>query len=145
MSKSRSLAGSRIGYAFGSAALISALWDVRNSFNSYTMDSVTQAVGVASLSDAAYFDETRKKIIGTRDRFSAEMKALGFAFPDSKANFIFATHPKLSAADLFEELKEAGIYVRYFRGGRTKDYLRITIGTDEEMDRLLAYLKDRLS
>lgn len=141
MSKSRSLAGSRIGFAFGSPALIKYLWDVRNSFNSYTMDSVTQAVGAAALSDRSYFEDTCSRIIKTREHFSAEMKALGFAFPESSANFIFASHPDVNAAKLFSDLKEAGIFVRYFPGPRTGNSLRITIGTAEEMDSLLDFLK----
>ncbi len=144
MSKSRSLAGSRIGFAFGNPELIRYLWDVRNSFNSYTMDSVTQAVGAASLSDRAYFESTCTKIMKTRERFSAEMRALGFTFPDSAANFIFASHPDVDAAQLFSDLKEAGIFVRYFPGGRTGNSLRITIGTDEEMERLISFLKEYL-
>ncbi len=144
MSKSRSLAGSRIGFAFGNPELIRYLWDVRNSFNSYTMDSVTQAVGAAALADSAYFNDTCAKIIKTRTRFASEMKELGFTFPESSANFIFASHPDVDAAQLFADLKAAGIFVRYFPKGRTRDSLRITIGTDEEMDRLLAFLKDYL-
>ena len=144
MSKSRSLAGSRIGFAFGNPDLIKYLWDVRNSFNSYTMDSVTQAVGAASLRDRAYFEDTCSRIMKTRERFSAEMKALGFTFPESAANFIFASHPEIDAAKLFSDLKEAGIFVRYFPGPRTGQSLRITIGTDEEMDRLIAFLKEYL-
>ena len=144
-SKSMSLAGSRIGAALGSKELIKYLWDVRNSFNSYTMDSITQEIGVAALSDRDYFDETRKKIIETRERFSKELSALGFVFPESSSNFVFAKHPAIDAAVLFEDLKKEGIYVRHFKGERVKDHLRITIGLDREMERLLDFLKAYVS
>jgi histidinol-phosphate aminotransferase len=144
-SKSMSLAGSRIGAALGSKELIKYLWDVRNSFNSYTMDSITQEIGVAALSDRDYFDETRKKIIETRERFSKELSALGFVLPESSSNFVFAKHPAIDAAVLFEDLKKEGIYVRHFKGERVKDHLRITIGLDREMERLLDFLKAYVS
>ena len=145
-SKSMSLAGSRIGVAIGSKELISYLWDVRNSFNSYTMDQVTQEIGIAALSDRAYFEDTVKKIISTRESFSRELSELGFIFPKSSSNFVFARHPKIEGAALFEDLKKEGIYVRHFKGDRVKDCLRITIGLDSEMKRLIdllkAYIKD---
>ncbi len=140
-SKSRSLAGMRIGAAFGQSGLIRYLNDVKYSFNSYTMDLTAQKLGAASLEDEGYFRETIQKIVNTRERVKAELKALGFRFGDSKANFIFATHPKLSAPELFEALKQENIYVRYFAKPRIRDYLRITIGTDGEMDVLVDFLK----
>lgn len=141
-SKSRSMAGMRIGYAFGSEKLIGYLNDVKYSFNSYTMNRLTLALGKASIEDDAYFKETTKKIIQTRERTKKELRELGFTFEDSKSNFIFAAHPKLPAKQLFEDLKKANIYVRYFsRPERISNYLRITIGTDEEMKKLVDFLK----
>ena len=144
-SKSRSLAGMRIGYAMAQPKLISYLNDVKYSFNSYTMDQTTLALGAAALSDPAYFDETRNKIIETRERVKKEFSALGFRFGDSMSNFLFVTHPKVKAEQLFQALREKDIYVRHFKKpDRIDDYLRITIGTDEEMDVLLAFLRDYL-
>ena len=144
-SKSRSMAGMRIGYALGSADLIRALSDVKYSFNSYTMNATAIALGTAAIQDRAYFEETRAKIITTRERTKQRMRELGFTFGDSKANFLFVTHPSLDAEKLFQALKEAGIYVRYFKKPRIDQYLRITIGTDAEMDALLAFLEDLIS
>ncbi|MCR4998314.1 MAG: histidinol-phosphate transaminase [Lachnospiraceae bacterium] len=141
-SKSRSLAGSRIGFAMGSKKLIGYLQDVKYSFNSYTMDSVTSAIGCAALSDPKYFLETCEKIVETREWTKKELHALGFSFPDSRTNFIFAKHECWDAARLFEDLKEAGIYVRYFNKPRIDQYLRISIGTMEEMQQLVAFLQD---
>lgn len=141
-SKSRSLAGSRIGFAMGSAKLIRYLNDVKYSFNSYTMDRITMAVGCAALSDHKYFLETCEKIIETREWTKQELSALGFTFPDSRANFIFAKHNTWKASRLFEDLKEAGIFVRYFAKPRIDEYLRITIGTPEEMQALVDFLKN---
>ncbi len=141
-SKSRSLAGMRIGYAFGSRELIGYLNDVKYSFNSYTMSHLALALGTAAVEDETYFQETLHKIIATRERAKKEFAALGFGFGDSQANFLFVTHPKWQARELFEALKEAHIYVRYFRKPRIDNYLRITIGTDDEMDVLLDFLRD---
>ncbi len=143
-SKSRSLAGLRIGYAFGSRKLIKYLNDVKYSFNSYTMNLPAIAAGTAGVQDEAYFQETRRKIIGTREKTKQVLRDMGFIFKDSQANFLFATHPKLDAGMLFEELKAAGIYVRYFNRPRIDQYLRITIGTDAEMEALTAFLERRL-
>lgn len=140
-SKSRSLAGMRIGYAFGQPELIKYLNDVKYSFNSYTMDMTALSLGIEAVKDEAYFQETLQKIIHTRERVKKELRDLGFAFADSKSNFIFATHPKLAAKELFEALKEEKIYVRYFEKPRIDSFLRITIGTDEQMDKLLEFLK----
>ena len=140
-SKSRSLAGMRIGYAFGNPELIKYLNDVKYSFNSYTMNAPSIAWGTASIRDDGYFKETVGKIINTRERVKKELAGLGFTFPDSMSNFIFASHETIPAAELFQALKQEGIYVRYFNKPRIDNYLRITVGTDEEMDRLLTFLK----
>ena len=132
-SKSRSLAGMRIGFAMGSPALIAALNDVRNSFNSYTMSRAAQEIGTASVLDETYFQETAAKVIRTREQAKKDLAELGFVFPDSSSNFIFASHPRVPAKVLFQELKQRHIYVRYFDKPRINAYLRITIGTDEQM------------
>lgn len=145
-SKSRSMAGSRIGYAISNPVLIKYLNDVKYSFNSYTMDSVTIELGCKAIEDKEYFEMTRNKIIETREWTKKELKALGFEFGDSMSNFIFATHPKVEAKQLFEDLKKADIYVRYFKSPeRISNYLRISIGTQEEMETFVAFLKEYLS
>ena len=143
-SKSRSLAGMRIGYAFGSETLISTLEAVKNSYNSYTMDSLALAVGEASIRDEAYFRETCRKVAATRDRAADELRALGFEVTPSLANFLFATHPKKAASEIFSALREKGIFIRYFKLPRIDNHLRITVGTDEQMDALIAALKQIL-
>ncbi|MCD8220676.1 MAG: histidinol-phosphate transaminase [Clostridiales bacterium] len=143
-SKSRSMAGMRIGFAIGSPRLIRALNDVKYSYNSYTMNLPSIRAGVAAVKDEAYFKETTAKIIATRERAKGKLRELGFSFPDSKANFIFAAHESVPGAQLFEDLKKARIYVRHFSGPRLDDYLRITVGSDEEMDALFAFLEDYL-
>ena len=141
-SKSRSMAGARIGYAFGCERLIKYLNDVKYSFNSYTMDQLTLVTGAAALSDESYFQETLKKIIATRERAKGELRELGFTIPDSKSNFLFISHPKVAARELFAMLREKNIYVRYFDKPRIDNMLRVTVGTDAEMDRLIACLKE---
>ena len=141
-SKSRSMAGARIGYAFGCERLIKYLNDVKYSFNSYTMDQLTLVTGAAALSDESYFQETLKKIIATRERAKGELRELGFTIPDSKSNFLFISHPKVAARELFAMLREKNIYVRYFDKPRIDNMLRVTVGTDDEMDRLIACLKE---
>ena len=116
--------------------------DVKFSYNSYTMNEPSILMGAAVLEDEAYFQETRKKIIDTREWFKEEMKKLGFTFPDSKANFIFASHERIAAKELFQAAKEQKIYVRYFDQPRINNYLRITIGTREEMETLLLFFKE---
>lgn len=144
-SKSRSLAGMRIGYAMAQPKLISYLNDVKYSFNSYTMDQTTLTLGAAVLSDPAYFEETRRRIMATRERAKKEFAALGFSFGDSMSNFLFVTHPGAKAEDIFMALREKDIYVRYFKKPeRINNYLRITVGTDEEMDALFAFLREYL-
>lgn len=144
-SKSRSMAGLRIGYAIGNQELIKALNDVKYSFNSYTMNRPSILLGTASLKDESYFRETTEKIMETRSWFESEMQKLGFSFPDSKANFIFASHKEVPAKEIFEAAKEHKIYVRYFAKPRIDNYLRITIGTREEMQKLLDFLTDYLN
>lgn len=139
-SKSRAMAGMRIGFAFGSRKLIKYLNDAKFSFNSYTMNRPSLVLGAAALRDRAYFEATVQKIINTRERTKEELKKLGFTFPDSKANFIFASHPQIPAKDIFEALKAQDIYVRYWNKERINNSLRISIGTDEEMDKLIAFL-----
>ena len=140
-SKSRGMAGMRIGYAMGNPVLIKYLNDVKYSFNSYTMDQTTLALGAAAIADRAYFEETVHKVVETREWTKKELTKLGFVFGDSKANFIFASHPEIPAADLFAALREANIIVRYFNKPRIANYLRITIGTQEDMEKLIEFLK----
>ena len=140
-SKSRSMAGMRIGYAMGSQELIRALNDVKYSFNSYTMNQPSIVMGKASLEDEEAFQMTRTKIVETREWFKEEMKKLGFHFPDSKANFLFVTHETMAAKDIFEAAKKENIYVRYFNKPGIDRYLRITIGTRQEMETFLSFLK----
>lgn len=144
-SKSRSMAGMRIGFAIGNSRLIKALNDVKYAYNSYTMSRLALQTGVASLKDVAYFEETCNKIITTRERVKKKMKDLGFSFPDSKTNFLFATHETVPAKELFLALREQNIFVRYFEKPRIDNYLRITIGTDEEMDCFLNFLESYLA
>lgn len=143
-SKSRSMAGMRIGFACGNEKLIRFLNDVKYSFNSYTMDRTAIAAGVAAVEDKAYFDETCNKIIETREWTKKELKALGFSFQDSMSNFIFATHKTCPAKELFEALRGQHIYVRYFQEDRIDNFLRITVGTKEEMQKFIDFLKDYL-
>lgn len=139
-SKARSMAGMRIGYAISNPTLIKYLNDAKYSFNSYTMNQAALACGVEAVKDKAYFEEHVAKIVETREWTKKELSKLGFVFPDSQSNFIFAKHPQYSAKNLFEALKKADIYVRFFSGERTRDYLRITIGTREEMQTLFSFL-----
>ncbi len=132
-SKSRSMAGMRIGYAMGNADLIQALNNVKESVNSYTINTESILLGRASLEDEEYFQENLRKIMATRDRTKEALKKLGFEVKDSSTNFLFAAHERVSAKDIFEALKERGIYVRYFDKPRIGNYLRITVGTDEQM------------
>lgn len=140
-SKSRSMAGMRIGFAMGNEKLISYLNDVKYSFNSYTMSRPAIAAGTAALSDPGYFTQTCGKIIATRERAKETLSELGFIFPDSKANFLFVTHAEWNAEALFEALKRERIFVRYFKKPRIDHYLRITVGTDGQMDALFEFLQ----
>lgn len=144
-SKSRSMAGVRIGYAIGHPDLIRALEDVKYSYNSYTMNLPSQILGVEAVNDKKYFEETLKKIIKTREETKEWMRNLGFSFPDSQTNFLFVTHKRVHAEELFAALKQKQIYVRYFKQPRLSNYLRISIGTDWEMKRLKEFLEQYLS
>lgn len=143
-SKARSMAGMRIGYAISNPTLIKYLNDAKYSFNSYTMNQTSLVCGVEAVKDRAYFEEQVQKIVDTREWAKEELRKLGFEFPDSKSNFLFVTHPKVSAKELFEALKKENIYVRFLGGERIKDYLRISIGTRSEMESLISFLKKYL-
>ena len=140
-SKSRSMAGMRIGFAIGSRTLIDAMYAVRNSYNSYTMNLPSILCGVEAVKDRAYFDKTRNAIIETREKVAKQLEKLGFSILPSKTNFLFATHKTVSAERLFEMLREKHIYVRYFKKPRIQNYLRITIGTPAQMERLIEELE----
>lgn len=141
-SKSRSLAGLRIGFAIGSKALIDVMEAVKNSYNSYTVDSLSIEMGAASIDDDEYFKSTCKKVIKTRERVTIELEKLGFDILDSQTNFIFATHNKHNMKSLFEYLKTQKVFIRYFSLPRIENYVRITIGTNEEMDIFLEKTKE---
>lgn len=140
-SKSRSMAGMRIGFCIGHPALIRCLNEVKFSFNSYTMNQAALVCGVEAVKADGYFREAVRKIVDTREWAKKELARLGFSFTDSRTNFLFARHPQKDAGELFEMLKGEQIYVRYFGGGRTSQYLRITVGTREEMEALFAALE----
>lgn len=141
-SKSRSLAGLRIGFAIGSKALIDVMESVKNSYNSYTVDSLSIEMGAASIEDDEYFKSTCKKVIKTRERVTLELEKLGFDVLDSQTNFIFVTHNKHNMKSLFEYLKTQKVFIRYFSLPRIENYVRITIGTNEEMDIFLEKTKE---
>lgn len=144
-SKSRSMAGMRIGYGVGSPRLIRALNDVKYSYNSYTMNMPSLVLGKESVADEAYFADKVQKIIDTRERAKVRLGELGFSFPDSMANFLFVTHKQVPAEEIFEALRKEQIYVRYFKQPRLDNYLRISIGTDQEMERLYEFLEGYLA
>lgn len=141
-SKSRSMAGMRIGFAIGNEKLIGYLKNVKFSFNSYTMNRTSQVLGIEAVRDDDYFMACNTKIIATREWMKDELVKLRFTFPDSKANFIFAAHESIPGRVLFEELRTRGIYVRHWEKPRIADYLRITVGTKEQMEKLLATLQE---
>ncbi len=143
-SKSRSMAGMRIGFAIGSEKMIKYLNDVKFSINSYTMNPLTQLCGAEAVKDAEYFYETTAKIAETREDAKKRLTALGFTFPDAMSNFIFATHLEYDAAEIFAALKECKIFVRHWNKPRISQYLRITIGTPEEMDAFFTALEEIL-
>lgn len=140
LSKSRALAGIRVGFALGHNDLIEGLNRIKNSINSYTIDRVALAGAKAAIEDKKYFEEITNKIINTREKLIKDLKELGFNVIDSKANFVFARHKELGGQYLYELLKNNGILVRYFKKERIDDFLRITIGTDEEMKDLIKKL-----
>ncbi len=141
-SKSRALAGMRVGYAMAGKELVDALEAVKNSFNSYTLNSLSQAAAAAAANDIDYWQDCCNKIKATRQRLIKELDALGFDTLPSSANFIFTANKNIDAKSLFEYLREKGIVVRYFNKPRINDRLRITIGTDEEVNRLLDEIKN---
>lgn len=140
-SKSRSLAGLRLGYAIGSPELIDGLQRVKDSFNSFPVDSLASLVGIEALKDTAHFDACREKVITTRERTRQRLENLGFEVLPSKANFVLAQHTELAGAQLFAGLRERGILVRHFNTDELNNFLRITIGTDDEMDSLIEALE----
>lgn len=133
LSKSRALAGMRIGFAFGNESLIEGLTRVKNSFNSYTIDRLAQIAAIKSLDDQGYFLSIKEKVIKTRQSTAEKLKKLGFVVLPSKSNFLFITHPDNFAADIFKWLKKEGILVRYFKEKGIDNYLRVSIGTKNEM------------
>lgn len=143
-SKSRQLAGARLGYAMGSPGLIADLNRIKFSFNPYNVNRLTSLAGTRAMQDTEWFDKCRKKIIATRTRVTAELRSLGFTLPDSKANFVFARCDAVSGADYYKRLKEKGILVRHFDLERINDYVRITIGSDKQMNMLLKRTKEIL-
>lgn len=144
-SKSRSMAGMRIGFAIGHPDLIRALNDVKYSYNSYTMNLPSLVCGMEAVKDEVYFREQLMRVTATRERAKVRLKELGFTFPDSMSNFVFASHKRVPAEELFEMLRQEQIYVRYFKQPRLDNYLRISIGTDEEMEALYQTLERYLA
>ena len=145
LSKSRSLAGLRVGYALGQPNLTAALRCVRDSINSYTVDQLAQAGGAAAMRDRAYFEATAAKVQATRERTAARLRELGFTVYPSAANFIFISHPDRAARALLAGLREKGVLVRWFDRPRIDNYLRVSIGTDEEMDAFCAAVQELLT
>lgn len=143
-SKSRSMAGMRIGYAMGNEKLIKYMNDVKFSINSYTMNHITQICGAEAVKDKAYFEKHVNKIIDSREYTKKKLTELGFTFPDSMSNFIFAKHESADANEIFAKLKEKKIFVRHWNKPRISDYLRISIGTPEEMEKLISALSEIL-
>lgn len=141
-SKSRSMAGMRIGFAIGNKKLIKYLSDVKFSVNSYTMNPLSVIGGAAAVEDEEYFQKTTQEIINTREYSKKRLTELGFTFPDSMSNFIFASHKKVPAKEIFTKLKEQGIYVRYWDKPRINNHLRISIGTKENMDKVFEKLAE---
>lgn len=144
-SKSRSLAGMRIGFAIGSKKLIAVMEAVKNSYNSYTVNSVAMAAGTAAIKDKEYFNKTVSKVIATRNRVTNDLKQLGFTVLDSQTNFLFATNENINIKEYFEWLKSQNVFIRWFNQPKISNYVRITIGTDEEMDIFLNKTKEYLN
>ena len=137
LSKSHGLAGLRVACALGQPHLIGGLERIKDSFNSYPLDTIAQVMASAALLDTAYLEQTSAKIIATRDRTAAKLRDLGFTVLPSKANFVFASHIRAKAADIKAHLEQQKIYVRHFNKPRIENFLRISIGTDEQMNTLL--------
>jgi histidinol-phosphate aminotransferase len=144
MSKSRALAGLRVGYALGDVGLIEALRRVKDSFNSYPLGRVGQAGATASVQDDAHFRETCAKVVAGREAMTRELVRLGFVVLPSSANFVFARHPARGGAELAAALRERAVLVRHFNKPRTAPWLRITVGTDDDTRRLIAAAVDIL-
>ncbi len=144
-SKSRNLAGIRVGYGAMQNDLVNAMEAVKNSFNSYTLNTLSQAIATASALDTEYFKKCTSAIIENRAYTVSELDKLGFKTLESSANFIFSTHPNYNAKDIFEYLKSKSIYIRYFNKPRINQYLRITMGTKEEMTAMINALKDYIN
>lgn len=140
-SKSFSLAGIRLGFALGARPLIDALFTAKDAFNSYPVDTLAQQIGVLAMEDRDYFDQTCRKVVATRERFVETMTAAGWRLLPSQANFVFASKPGVSGKQIYEDLKTAGILVRYFDKEGLRDFVRITMGTDEEMETLVETVK----
>lgn len=144
-SKSRSLAGMRIGFAIGSKKLVAVMEAVKNSYNSYTVNSIAMAAGTAAIKDIKYFNETVSKVIATRNRVTSDLKQLGFTVLDSQTNFLFATNENINIKEYFEWLKNQNVFIRWFNQPKINNYVRITIGTDEEMNIFLNKTKEYLN
>ncbi len=144
LSKSRVLAGLRVGFAVGHPALIEGLERVKNSFNSYPLGRLAQAGAIAAIEDQAHLEETSAKVTQTRARLVEQLNSLGFNTLPSTANFIFTRHPKHAGEKLYQALRDRGIIVRHFKSPRIEEFLRITIGTDEQSGELVAALKEIL-
>ena len=145
LSKSRALAGLRVGFALGHPDLIEGLERVKNSFNSYPLGRLAQAGAIAAIEDQAHLEETSAKVIQTRSKLVEQLNVLGFETLPSTANFIFTRHPKHSGVKIYQALRDRGIIVRHFKSARIEEFLRITIGTDEQSNELVAALKEILS
>ena len=143
-SKSRSLAGARIGFAVGAPSLVADLETVRNSFNPYNLNRLSLLAGAEAISDVAYFEKTRSEIVRVRETTKEALSSLGFDFPPSMANFILARHPKIPGAALCAALRERNIIVRHFKDERIRDYARITVGSADDMATLIRALKEIL-
>lgn len=145
LSKSRSLAGLRVGFAVGDIKLIEGLERVKNSFNSYPLDTLALAGATAAMEDREWFDRTRQAVMKSREKLSADLGALGFEVLPSSANFVFARHPDRDAGELAKSLRDRSIIIRHFRQPRIEQFLRITVGTDEECETLVSALREILS
>jgi histidinol-phosphate aminotransferase len=145
LSKSRALAGLRVGFAVGHPKLIEGLGRVKNSFNSYPLGRLAQAGAIAAIEDQAHLEETSAKVIRSRTELVNQLQLLGFETLPSTANFIFTRHPKHAGSKLYQLLRERGIIVRHFKLPRIEEYLRITIGTDEQCNELVLALKEIIS
>lgn len=142
MSKSYSFAGGRVGFAFGNKKMISAIKKIKNCFNSYSVNALSQSLAAEALKDAAYFQDCVSRIIKTREETASALKDIGFTVLKSSANFLFVSHAHMSACDIFNALKSRGMYIRRFAGGKTDNWLRISVGTDRQMAVLVQALRE---